>query len=139
MFSKPGAAKVKGAGVDCCQLLVAVYADETHLVAAPDIATYPADWFLHSDEQKVLAHVTASCVKVATPEPGDIGVFKFGRAIAHAGILLEWRPEPDGPLLLHAWQPLGQVTIDSVAKAHTLGARLAGWYSLRRWHPEVPR
>ena len=94
------AARVKGAGVDCCQLLVAVYCDETALVPAPAISEYAHDWFLHTDEQRVLAHITRACVRVEVPEPGDIGVFRFGRAIAHAGILLEARPEPDGPLLL---------------------------------------
>jgi hypothetical protein len=43
-------AQIKGAGVDCANLLVAAFAS-VERVTIPD---YPSDWFLHSDRERLL-------------------------------------------------------------------------------------
>lgn len=78
-------ARVKGAGVDCIQLLVGVY----HACGlCPDIDTgdYPRDWMLHRDEERLLAGLGQYAVEIESPGVGDIVVYRFGRCYSHAGI-----------------------------------------------------
>ncbi|HXA47516.1 MAG TPA: NlpC/P60 family protein [Burkholderiaceae bacterium] len=91
-------AQVMGAGVDCGQLLVAVYV-ACGLVAPFETGDYPADWMLHREEERYLGWVKKFAVETATPQPGDIVVWQFGRCISHGGIVVEW------PQIIHAYRP----------------------------------
>jgi len=84
-------ARVKGAGIDCAQLLVAVaievgMLDERRAALVPN---YPPEWHLHNREEHLLQYMELmGCEEVSEPLPGDIVCFKFGRTCSHVGILL---------------------------------------------------
>lgn len=120
------AARAKGAGVDCVNLLVAVYA-AVGLGPGGDIAYYPIDWHMHKDEPRFLAAVEANADRLGpdeTPQPGDVAMFRYGRHAAHGGIVLEW------PLVVHAWRDVGRVVITEADRG-PLGERLVGCYRVR--------
>lgn len=124
--------RIKGVGVDCAQLVIAVYTTALGL-SEPAIGGYAIDWFMHSSEEKYLKGLEPYALQRAhgslvAAEPGDIALFRFGRAIAHAGIIIEW------PMMVHADRQTGRVTLDSLAAGQPYRARLAGVHTLRRWH-----
>lgn len=96
------AADVKGHGVDCAMILVKIYCG---LNIAPkfDPRPYPAQWYLHRDEERYLAWVQKYCDKVETALPGDIAMYKYGRCTAHGAIIV------DNDYMIHAYEPVGQV------------------------------
>lgn len=80
------AAMVKGAGVDCAMLLVAVYGGLGLIPADFDPRPYPHDWHLHRDEDRFLNGILRFGREVETPLPGDVAVWRFGRVFSHGGI-----------------------------------------------------
>lgn len=96
-------ARVKGVGVDCAMLVLAVMA-EAGAVPDFDPGDYPRDWMLHRSEERFLAHIRAHAVEVADPLPGDVVMYRFGRCFAHAGIVTDW------PAIIHADSRSGCVT-----------------------------
>ena len=88
-------ADVLGAGVDCGMLLVRVYVD-TGVVPPFDPRPYPVQWHLHRDDERYLGFLIERGVEVEAPAPGDIVVWKIGRAFAHGGIVTAWPLERDG-------------------------------------------
>lgn len=91
-------AKVKGAGIDCGQLLVAVYV-ACGFVEPFETGDYSPDWMLHREEERYLNWVKKFAIETDNPLPGDIVVWKFGRCISHGGIVVEW------PKIIHAFMP----------------------------------
>lgn len=89
-------AAVLGAGVDCGQLLVQVFAG-AGVIEAFDTGDYPHDWHLHRSEERYLAFVQAHADEIELGERGDVVVFQFGRCFSHGGILIG-----DG-LMVHAY------------------------------------
>jgi len=123
-------AKLKGVGVDCGQLLIGVY-EEAGRVKAGEVAPepYTHDFHLHKSEERYLAWVERYCDRVAEAEPGDIAVFKFGRCVSHAGIVLQW------PKLIHAYVGYGVIisNYDAAILCNNRGeSRLYGIYRVRR-------
>lgn len=82
------AGDVLGVGVDCAMLLVRVFCDLL-LVPMIDPRPYPPDWHLHRSEERFLGWVQQHAVRVHAPEPGDVPLFRFGRALSHGGIVCE--------------------------------------------------
>ena len=81
-------ARIKGVGVDCAQILIAVYAG---LGLAPEIdpGHYAPDWHLHHSEELYEQWLkTAGGWIVDEPLPGDVGLFKFGRTFSHGAIYI---------------------------------------------------
>lgn len=123
-------ARVRGAGVDCCQLLIAVYS-ELELIEAVQLQPYALNWFLHTDEELVLPWIRRFCLRVATPKLGDVALFGMGRSkAAHGGIVASFG---EFPQILHA-DPRFGVRIDEFGNNPGVMARFAGYWSLRRWH-----
>lgn len=108
------AGRVQGVGVDCLQLLLGVYGG-LGLILAVDPGYYPWDWHMHRSEERYLAGVAAHAVRTATPQPGDIALFTFGRCVSHAAIVIDW------PRVIHAY--FGQGVVETDAET---GAELAG-------------
>lgn len=101
-------ARIKGIGVDCGQLLIAVYETEGSLApgeCSPGI--YSNEWHLHRSEEKYLSWIIKYCDRVSESEAkeGDIALFRFGRCVSHGGIVTEW------PHVIHAY--VGQGVIES--------------------------
>lgn len=86
---------VKGAGVDCAQILKAVFVD-VGLIEHFEEGDYPPDWMQHRSEERYLSFVTDRADLVDTPQPGDVALYKVGRCFAHGAIVVDW------PLIIHA-------------------------------------
>ncbi len=123
------AARVKGAGVDCGQLPLAVF-EAVGLIPPVDPGTYPHDWHMHQDEERYLAIVERFCDRLpdgAQPLPGDLALYRFGRCISHGAIVIEW------PVVLHSHIEAGAVVLDDTLANQGLAKRLRGCWRLRAW------
>lgn len=102
---------MKGAGVDCLNLLNEVYR-ACGLIARIDIPHYPQDWHLHRDAERFLDGLMRYAREIdGPPEPGDIALFRFGRCFSHGAIVTAW------PVLIHANFMAKAVTWGSAALA----------------------
>jgi cell wall-associated NlpC family hydrolase len=106
----PGA-DLRGVGVDCGMLLVRVFVD-AGLVPAFDPRPYPQDWHLHREDERYLGFVFNHAVEVARAQPGDVVVFRYGRAYAHGGIVTATQPLT----LVHAFSPAQSVIEEPLAR-----------------------
>lgn len=114
---------VKGAGVDCAQILIGVYSS-VGLVEKPEVGHYPPDWMLHRSEERYLLWLLKYCTEVAEPLPGDIAIFKFGRCFSHAAIVQEW------PNIVHAHMQSACACLADATKGDLEG-REVKFYSVR--------
>lgn len=119
------AARVKGAGVDCAQFLIAVYV-AAGLIDDFSPDSYPPDWHLHRDEQRFMNNLMRYTERVDSPLPGDVAMFQYGRHAAHGSLVIE----PDAPTIIHAWRDEGMVTITDLS-TNPLRGRLAGFYRMK--------
>lgn len=101
--------RIKGpqGGVDCATLLAEVYA-RAGIVAPVPIGQYPPDWHLHRDDERYLSLVLPHAVEIEEPLPGDVALWKFGRAFAHGAIVVE----PGWPAIIHAYKAARFVILD---------------------------
>jgi NlpC/P60 family putative phage cell wall peptidase len=133
-------ASVKGAGVDCAQLVKAVYI-EAGLMAPFDLPHYSPQWFLHQEGEAFLSHVSQRCVEIAAQQArlGDIVLYRFGRCYAHAGIVAE----PGFPRIIHAYKQARCVVAgegdqgDLAVIAETGKPRPRIFFTLKSWYPDV--
>lgn len=88
---------LKGIGVDCAQLPIGVYAG-AGLIEKFDTGDYPGDWHLHREEERYwgIVEKLAGPIDRADLQPGDLILFKFGRAFSHGAIVI------DLPTIIHA-------------------------------------
>jgi hypothetical protein len=109
--------RVKGRGVDCATILAEVY--ERYIGQKAELPHYDVQWNEHCDDEPYLKGLLQYCVEVSPwrnheqvpdgyslypkatgfkleswdacpPLPGDIGLWKFGRAWAHCTIVIAW-------------------------------------------------
>lgn len=122
------AARVKGAGVDCAQLLIAVYSAVGALPADFEVAEYPMDWHLHRNEERYLNQVLAHAHPVDEPRVGDIALFRFGRTISHGAIVVEAL----GSFVdvVHAYRPARSVCVQNLNINAELQERFCGFYRM---------
>jgi NlpC/P60 family putative phage cell wall peptidase len=115
--------RVLGAGVDCVQILCAVY-EAAGLIPATDPGNYARDWHLSRTEELYLQGLqTMDAQPTEHPQAGDVAMFRFGRTWSHGGILIE----PD--LVLHAYMGMG-VILTRLSEA-PLAGRPARFYTLK--------
>jgi cell wall-associated NlpC family hydrolase len=112
---------VKGAGVDCAQILIEVY-HAVGLIPRIDVGYYPPDWHLHKSDEQYLGWVKKYAHQVETPKPGDVALFKFGRCVSHGAIVLDY------PKIIHSYFRQGCVYGD--ASQIELAGRLDSFWSL---------
>ena len=112
--------RIKGVGVDCVQFLIAVFS-ECGLAQGAETGPYPQDWHLHRSEEKYLAGIQQYAKQTATPEPGDIALFRFGRCVSHAGIVL-----PEQRTVIHAYVGSG-VILSSLDGQELVGRLHSFW------------
>lgn len=125
-------ARVKGAGVDCAQLPIAVYA-AAGLIPDFNPGVYAPQWFLHRDGEKYLEQVErfARCIGeyaqfskgMILLNPGDFVVYKFGRCYAHGAIVVDW------PIIIHAWRLGGKVGYGDASRGE-LATRPVKFYTV---------
>lgn len=86
------AGRVKGAGVNCAQLLYGV-AKNSVLPDAPEPKWFSAQLTYHSKEERVAEYIMAYGaheIEESEVRPGDIVLYKIGQAHGHAGIVIDW-------------------------------------------------
>ncbi|RQO57966.1 hypothetical protein DBR47_14325 [Paucibacter sp. KBW04] len=117
--------RVKGAGVDCAQILLAVYADALQIAPALDVGNYSTQWHLHRSEEVYLAWLAeAGAVQVEQPQPGDMAMWRFGRTFSHSGICVG-----EGEFV-HAYVSLGVVRT-RITEAPLEGREVQYWSILK--------
>lgn len=117
-------ARIKGVGVDCAQLPVAVF---SALGLMPDIdPEYTPDWMLHRDEDVFLNLVRKYAREIDRNElgPGDFAIWKFGRTYSHGAIVI------DPPLVLHATISAGAVVRGDMDRDEELQSRPVKFFTL---------
>jgi cell wall-associated NlpC family hydrolase len=114
---------LKGLGVDCGTILVAVYGAVG--IRVPELATlphFPKDWHLHAREETYLGILAQFAPEIAgPPQPGDIVLFRVGRVYGHSGIVLAW------PRVIHVYWGRGVEYAD--ASKAPLAGRPARFFS----------
>ena len=118
--------KLKGIGVDCAQLPLCVYAG-AGVLADFDTGPYPADWHQHRDEERYAAIVLTVGRELPDPRaarPGDLILWKFGRAYSHGTLLI------DRPLVIHASRKDGGVVLADIARDSEFIGRPARAFSV---------
>lgn len=127
-------ARVKGVGVDCAQLLVAVYED-LGLVEHVELEPYHPEWFLHRSDELFVNGIAAYCHRVGglmtKTRPGDIVLYRYGRAVSHGAIAV------GTDLVVHAVRQAGRVTLEESGAGSPLSARLDSVWRINRWAGEV--
>lgn len=113
--------RIKGVGVDCAQILLAVYVDALALAPALDVGQYSTQWHLHRGEEVYLDWLAqAGARQVEQPQPGDIAMFRFGRTFSHSAICVG-----EG-LWLHAYSEAG-VIASRLTEAPLEGREVQFW------------
>ncbi len=101
--------RLKGVGVDCAQLPLAVYA-AAGAIGAADVGAYASQWHLHRGEELYVGHVQAlGGREIARTECqiGDLALWRYGRTFSHGAILVG-----PGVRVVHAVRGLGVVLGD---------------------------
>lgn len=105
-------------------ILVKVYAACGLCDPAFDPRPYSPQWHLHRGEEMYQAWLDkAGAIETGAPRPGDIGLWKFGRAYSHAAILVS---EAD---VVHALMQAGRVVIGSITE-QPLANRPVKWFTV---------
>lgn len=88
---------VKGQGVACGPLLIAIYGAVGIPVPA-NVGHFPPDWHLHTTEERYADIVRQYAKPVDAPQSGDVVLFRVfkNRPFCHGGIVIDW------PLIIHA-------------------------------------
>jgi cell wall-associated NlpC family hydrolase len=124
-------ARKKGVGVDCGQLLIAVY-ETAGIIKQGDCnpGYYSNEWHLHRSEELYLGWVEKYCDQITDqPQSGDIALFKYGRCVSHGGLVSVW------PRIIHAYVGMGVITSDvneTIFKDKKGATRLYAVYRPRR-------
>jgi cell wall-associated NlpC family hydrolase len=102
--------RCKGAGVDCGQFLIGVFAN---LTLIPNIKTeyYPRDFHLHGTREWYTETLEQFCRRIEpgeSPLPADIVLFRIGRVYSHGAIVTNW------PTMIHAYVTRGVIWADGL-------------------------
>lgn len=80
--------RMLGHGVDCAQLLCAVY-EAAGVVGPIQPGNYPRDWHMcRSEERYLLWLARVGATLTYPPQAGDVAMFRFGRTWSHGGIFV---------------------------------------------------
>jgi hypothetical protein len=63
------------------------------------------------------------------PDVGDFALFRYGRAVSHAGILVA---TGEHPIMVHAVRGVG-VILDALETGSAMTVRLVGFWRFARW------
>ena len=101
--------RLKGVGVDCAQLPLAVYA-AAGVIGMADVGAYASQWHLHRAEELYLRHLQALGgreIARAEAQAGDFALWRYGRTFSHGAILTG-----ESAQVVHACRGLGVVLGD---------------------------
>ena len=118
-------AKLKGVGVDCAQLPLAVYAG-AGIIEDFDTGDYPFDWHQHRQEERYVGIVLTLAQELASIEQvgaGDLILWKYGRAFSHGALVIGL------PQVLHASRKDDGVVLTDIDRDTELKGRPARYFS----------
>lgn len=81
-----GRAKGPSGGVDCAQLVWAVF-HRCGLTPFMALEPYPPDFMLHQGLERYMRIVLERAHEVSAPAPGDVALYRVGRLYAHGAIV----------------------------------------------------
>jgi cell wall-associated NlpC family hydrolase len=118
-------ARLKGVGVDCAQLPLAVYVG-AGLVEDFDPGDYPCDWHQHRSEERyarVVLSLARELDSIGDIGPGDVILWKYGRAFSHGALVI------DLPRVIHASRKDDGVVLADIDRDSELIGRPARYFS----------
>lgn len=114
--------RVKGVGVDCANLLCAVY-HEAGVIGNIDPGFYPHDWHLHHNDELFIQWVERTGAhSVEKPMTGDVALFRFGRTFSHGAVMIS------AETIVHAYLEMGVIL--SRLDEHPVAGRAVQFWSL---------
>lgn len=119
--------RTRGRGVDCVNLLIAVYA-AVGLVPEISLPWYPHDWHMHRDRELLIETLERYAYPVGAAGAGDVAVYGYGRSISHAAIV------ESAETVIHAYAVEGYVCRTERAALET---RLAATWTKRTGKDEI--
>lgn len=121
-------ARVKGAGVDCANLVIASY-HGAGVIDDIDPGPYPRDWHIHKTEERFLAFVPSFAVEITEAEvkPGDLVLFRIGRVFSHGAIIVDW------PQAIHAAIQARKVVLCDLDRDAGLITADRKYFTHRQW------
>jgi cell wall-associated NlpC family hydrolase len=118
--------RIKGVGVDCAQILAAVF-EAVGLIPPTDLGAYAREWHLHHGDELYLAQLLGSGAAQLpaneSAQVGDVMVFRFGRCYSHGAIVVEAGADP---LLIHSYLNRG-VILSRLSEAPLAGRLHQTW------------
>lgn len=83
---------VKGAGTDCGQFIYGVYRNCGHVPEMELPKDYSLEIAKHQESTEYVDFIARFMREIPESEvkPGDVAVWKLGKAFAHAAIVVEW-------------------------------------------------
>lgn len=117
-------ARIKGVGVDCAQLICAVF-EACGLTPHVDTGHYPVCWHLHRGAELFEQALARYCRRLhdAPAAPGDVAVYRYGRCYSHGALVV------DGGLQVHAY--IGRGVILSAPNEEPLDGRPVRYWTLQ--------
>lgn len=115
---------IKGAGVDCGQFPLAIYA-KVGLIPKVKTQRYSDQFMLHRDEEWYRGYCESLGTRLLDgklPQKGDFVLYKMGRIYSHGAIVIEW------PQIIHAY--VGQGVIQALGDQGFLKDRDHIFYTL---------
>lgn len=115
---------IKGIGVDCAQILIAVYAS-VGLVDQIDAGNYASDWHLHRREEVYVDWLDryGERIERAQVQLGDVALFKFDLTHSHSGIVVGTNPLT----FVHAYAKTRRVELTRIDEAPFDGRAVLFW------------
>lgn len=115
-------ARIRGVGVDCGQLLIAVFVD-AGLVEAFETGHSPIDFHLNRREERYLEFVTPHLTEFpGPPQPGDVVMFNYGHSYSHGAIVTASEPLT----VVHALIRVGEVVEERLTRNSEVMAERPG-------------
>lgn len=115
-------AAIKGVGVDCAMLLVAVYGARRLIPPELDPRPYSPEWHLHRGEEIFLGWLQQCGERVDAPAAGDVAVWRFGRTFSHGAIVVD-----DDGAIVHAVMGARVVTLGHLHETELRDREVQYW------------
>jgi hypothetical protein len=121
--------RLKGVGVDCANLPIAVYA-AVGLIADFDPPPYPRDWHIHMREERIVPVIERFGREIdpLAARAADLLVFRIGHVFSHCAIVVD--PGRQG---LHASVRARMVTLCDLDRDHDLITSVRRAFTLKGW------
>ena len=122
-------ARLKGVGVDCANLPIAVYG-ACGLIEPFDPPPYPRDWHIHRNEERIVPVIERFGREIdpAQAQTADLLVFRIGRVFSHCAIVVE-----PGRRGVHASVRERAVTLCDLDRDHDLITARRRAFTLKDW------